>query len=89
MCCTIVILTMILFLQLYSGAFKYQIEQQLTGAEEILMEMGYTLDIELNRLIIPSSSILDYDRIVTCHRDCLLAQVESLVIISRHFLKIN
>ena len=34
------------FLQLYSGAFKYQIEQQLIGAEEILMEMGYTLDLE-------------------------------------------
>lgn len=44
------------------------------------MEMGYTLDIEFNRLIIHPTVILDYDRIVTCHRDCLLAQVESLVI---------
>ena len=33
------------FLQLYSGVFKYQIEHQLIGAEEILMEMGYTLDL--------------------------------------------
>lgn len=41
------------------------------------MEMGYTLDIEYNRLIV--QGILDYDRIVRCHRDCLLAQVESEV----------
>ena len=62
---------------MYSGAYKYQIEQQLIGAEEILMEMGYTLDLEYNRLIV--QGLLDYDRIVRCHRDCLLAKVESQV----------
>ena len=63
---------------MYSGCYKYQIEQQLKGAEEILMEMGYTLDLEFNRLIV--QGMLDYDRIVRCHRDCLLAKVESNVI---------
>lgn len=64
---------------MYSGCYKYQIEQQLIGAEEILMEMGYTLDLEFNRLIV--QGMLDYDRIVRCHRDCLLAKVESNVIL--------
>ena len=62
---------------MYSGAYKYQKEQQLIGAEEILMEMGYTLDLEYNRLIV--QGLLDYDRIIRCHRDCLLAKVESQV----------
>jgi hypothetical protein len=41
------------------------------------MEMGYTLDIEYNRLIV--QGVLDYDRVVISHRDCLLAEVESQV----------
>nr|CAH0108682.1 unnamed protein product [Daphnia galeata] len=69
-------------IRLYSGAFKYQIEQQLIGAEEILMEMGYTLDIEYNRLIV--QGVLDYDRVVISHRDCLLAEVESQILCEIH-----
>ncbi|XP_032786556.2 LOW QUALITY PROTEIN: uncharacterized protein LOC116923801 [Daphnia magna] len=69
-------------IRLYSGAFKYQIEQQLIGAEEILMEMGYTLDIEYNRLIV--QGVLDYDRVIISHRDCLLAEVESQILCEIH-----
>jgi len=64
-------------LQLYSGAYKYLIGQQLVGAEEILKQMGYTLDVELDRLIV--LGMLDYDRLVLVSRDCLLAKVESQV----------
>lgn len=42
------------------------------------MEMGYTLDIEYNRLVV--QGVLDYDRVVVSHRDCLLAEVESQVL---------
>jgi len=42
------------------------------------MTMGYTLDIEYNRLVM--QSILDPDRIVIVSRDCLLAKVEAQVI---------
>jgi spermatogenesis-associated protein 2 len=72
--------------QLYSGAFKHQIEQQLIGAEDILMTMGYTLDIEYNRLVM--QSILDPDRIVIVSRDCLLAKVEAQVIRNINFVLI-
>ncbi len=41
------------------------------------MEMGYTLDLEFSRLVV--QGMLDYDKIVRVHRDCLLAQVETLV----------
>lgn len=40
--------------------------------------MGYTLDIEYNRLIV--QGVLDYDRVIISHRDCLLAEVESQVV---------
>ena len=43
----------------------------------MLMEMGYTLDIEYNRLMI--QGLIDYDQVVIIHRDCLLAEVESQV----------
>ena len=76
----------LLIKQLYSGAFKHQIEQQLIGAEDILMTMGYTLDIEYNRLVM--QSILDPDRIVIVSRDCLLAKVEAQVIRNISFVTI-
>lgn len=70
-------------LQLYSGAYKYQIGQQLVGAEEILKQMGYTFDVEFDRLIV--QGMLDYDRLVLVSRDCLLAKVESQVNLEFHF----
>jgi len=69
-------------IRLYSGAYKYQIGQQLVGAEEILKQMGFTLDVELDCLIV--QGMLDYDRLVLVSRDCLLAKVESQILSEIH-----
>jgi len=69
-------------IRLYSGAYKYQIAQQLVGAEEILRQMGYSLDEEFDRLVV--QGMLDYDRIVLVSRDCLLAKVESQILAEIH-----
>lgn len=68
-------------MQLYGGSYKHMVEQQLVGAEEILMAMGYTLDVEYDRLVM--QTVIDPDRVVVVSRDCLLAKVEAQVVPSK------